>query len=184
MNRLVDSLLEEIGDQLESLGLDPLPIPDIRIPYSLDTVIVLSFIPFSIYVCIPGNPLQELYWSNYLNLNPGDWPCPSCTWSSGNRYTRHKYTDLSAPYVTNQTTQLCDLTWEIWQYGKTQKIIRNGEIFAASITTDMWRLLKAGWGRTCPHTGCQWSMMKIIMTSTVMIIIITIIIIDIIIRVC
>ena len=38
---MVDSLLEEIGDQLESLGLDPLPIPDIRIPYSLDTVIVL-----------------------------------------------------------------------------------------------------------------------------------------------
>ena len=41
MNRLVDSLLEEIGEQLESLGLDPLPIPDIRIPYSLDTVIAL-----------------------------------------------------------------------------------------------------------------------------------------------
>ena len=38
---MVDSLLEEIGDQLESLGLDPLPIPDIRIPYSLDTVIAL-----------------------------------------------------------------------------------------------------------------------------------------------
>ena len=47
MNRLVDSLLEEIGDQLESLGLDPLPIPDIRIPYSLDTVNVLSFLPFN-----------------------------------------------------------------------------------------------------------------------------------------
>ena len=41
MNRLVDSLLEEIGEQLESLGLDPLPIPDIRIPYSLDTVSVV-----------------------------------------------------------------------------------------------------------------------------------------------
>ena len=38
VNRLVDSLLEEIGEQLESLGLDPLPIPDIRVPYSLDTV--------------------------------------------------------------------------------------------------------------------------------------------------
>ena len=38
---MVDSLLEEIGDLLESLGLDPLPIPDIRIPYSLDTVIAL-----------------------------------------------------------------------------------------------------------------------------------------------
>ena len=43
VNRLVDSLLEEIGEQLESLGLDPLPIPDIRVPYSLDTVSEAAF---------------------------------------------------------------------------------------------------------------------------------------------
>ena len=67
MNRLVDSLLEEIGDQLESLGLDPLPIPDIRIPYSLDTVSVLSYSPYSVYVCLPdkSTPQLELRWSNF-----------------------------------------------------------------------------------------------------------------------
>ena len=68
MNRLVDSLLEEIGDQLESLGLDPLPIPDIRIPYSLDTVSVF----YNVYTCLPdkSTPQLELHWSNFKLSSP------------------------------------------------------------------------------------------------------------------
>ena len=79
MNRLVDSLLEEIGDQLESLGLDPLPIPDIRIPYSLDTVSVLSYSPYNVYTYMftwqkyPPTGASLVKFQIIFNLNPGDW---------------------------------------------------------------------------------------------------------------
>ena len=65
VNRLVDSLLEEIGEQLESLGLDPLPIPDIRIPYSLDTV-SLSCCSVTLYNTKYNTPTKD-------SLN---WFCP------------------------------------------------------------------------------------------------------------
>ena len=39
VNQIIDELLEEIRDQIKNAGLDPLPIPDITLPFSMDKVI-------------------------------------------------------------------------------------------------------------------------------------------------
>jgi len=36
VNQIIDELLEEIRDQIKNAGLDPLPIPDITLPFSMD----------------------------------------------------------------------------------------------------------------------------------------------------
>lgn len=38
MDDMIDKLIAEVCEGLQSLGLDPLPIPDIKIPYNLDKV--------------------------------------------------------------------------------------------------------------------------------------------------
>ena len=38
VDKILDELLEEISDQVKSAGLDPLPIPDIQLPFSMDNV--------------------------------------------------------------------------------------------------------------------------------------------------
>ena len=43
MNGIIDEILESIADQIKSSGLDPLPIPDIDLPFSMDNVIEMTF---------------------------------------------------------------------------------------------------------------------------------------------
>ena len=38
VDKILDELLEEISDQVKADGLDPLPIPDIQLPFSMDNV--------------------------------------------------------------------------------------------------------------------------------------------------
>ena len=38
VDKILDELLEEISDQIKSAGLDPLPIPDIELPFAMDNV--------------------------------------------------------------------------------------------------------------------------------------------------
>jgi len=38
LDDMIDKLITEVAEGLEKLGLDPLPIPDIKIPYNLDKV--------------------------------------------------------------------------------------------------------------------------------------------------
>ena len=38
VDKILDELLEEISDQVKGAGLDPLPIPDIQLPFSMDNV--------------------------------------------------------------------------------------------------------------------------------------------------
>ena len=79
---MVDSLLEEIGDQLESLGLDPLPIPDIRIPYSLDTVIVLVMLLLESWLVVVCQYIYEYIYGGLFkpaNLKPGDRSRAACS---------------------------------------------------------------------------------------------------------
>ena len=40
VNKLIDELLEEIAEQIRGAGLDPLPIPDIQLPFSMDNVLL------------------------------------------------------------------------------------------------------------------------------------------------
>ena len=38
VNKIIDELMEEISSQIKSAGLDPLPIPDINLPFSMEKV--------------------------------------------------------------------------------------------------------------------------------------------------
>ena len=38
VDKMLDELLEEIAEQIKRAGLDPLPIPDIQLPFSMDNV--------------------------------------------------------------------------------------------------------------------------------------------------
>ena len=38
VNKIIDELMEEISSQIKSAGLDPLPIPDIDLPFSMEKV--------------------------------------------------------------------------------------------------------------------------------------------------
>ena len=38
VDKILDELLEEISDQIKAAGLDPLPIPDIELPFAMDNV--------------------------------------------------------------------------------------------------------------------------------------------------
>ena len=35
---MIDEILETIAEKIKSIGLDPLPIPDIDLPFSMDNV--------------------------------------------------------------------------------------------------------------------------------------------------
>jgi len=35
---VIDEILETIAEKIKSIGLDPLPIPDIDLPFSMDNV--------------------------------------------------------------------------------------------------------------------------------------------------
>ena len=38
VNKIIDELMEEISSQIKSAGLDPLQIPDINLPFSMEKV--------------------------------------------------------------------------------------------------------------------------------------------------
>ena len=43
IDKLIDELLDEIAEQIKRAGLDPFPIPDINLPFSMDKVTDLNF---------------------------------------------------------------------------------------------------------------------------------------------
>ena len=49
INPLIDEVLEEVGKKMTSSGIDPLPIPDIKLPFSMDKVIQSVY--YSIQKC-------------------------------------------------------------------------------------------------------------------------------------
>ena len=38
INSVIDEILEEVSKQMAAAGLDPLPVPDIKLPFSMDKV--------------------------------------------------------------------------------------------------------------------------------------------------
>ena len=38
INSVIDEILEEMSKQIAAAGLDPLPVPDIKLPFSMDKV--------------------------------------------------------------------------------------------------------------------------------------------------
>ena len=40
---MIDEILETIAEKIKSIGLDPLPIPDIDLPFSMDNVKYVNF---------------------------------------------------------------------------------------------------------------------------------------------
>ena len=148
VNRMVDSLLEEIGDQLESLGLDPLPIPDIRIPYSLDTVIVLVMLLLESWLVVVCQYMNRWIY-RVVCLNP----------QTSTQVTDHVLPALEAQ-ATGWESLLESFSWSWWCRTMILSIklsSRHGEVLVAIIATDMRCLLQTSRRGTCSHSGWEFN---------------------------
>ena len=50
VNDLIDEVLEAVKTQIKNAGLDPLPIPDISVPFSMDKVVLFNTQQITFYI--------------------------------------------------------------------------------------------------------------------------------------